>query len=446
MVTPNPSAPGRIFSSRGLGRKRVAVVAVVVVILVAAVGTVWWYGASQGQSGPALHPGLATGLDALSAVEERLANMGTQSWLVLSDIGVATNVAFTPWILGGDPGNLSQELETIWTCGVLPLPSIWNASAVPAARTGNITDGYAPFWQFVFANETSSKQWVFAIGSYVNGSAAVAGPLSQTDPCILDLGLGPGFEMFSPAFPNLPTDVGGPLAYSYVRSLGGDFGPYAALWMDGYPLIANAGVDSFFGPVPGNMWQVTFYACGLSSGPPTPLSVVAGFAAVWSQQGQPTSAGLGSTTGNCTFASYSLFGSAMPVHLLGSGTAFQIDLTVNATGSAPYGPDAQGLSAWMLPAGLSDRNGTPIPATTNLCPGPVSSIASCPLPATGWYGVLLSPSGQWLDSYGTLSGSASWAVPNVPLLTDESLAILAAGSNVTQNSTLRFLPQTDWPT
>lgn len=440
-----PSVPtgSRHWYQRWSRGKLLAVVAVIVVC-VASIGVGGWVYLNRFPSGATVRSGTTTGLAALAMVEIGLPDPAGQSWTLFSDIGIASPTPFTPWVLGGDPNSSANQLATIWACGSLPLATVWNVSGL-SSQLGNVSDGYAPFWQFMFVNQSSSGQLTFAIGSYSQGRVEVVGPLAQTSGCIEDLGLGPGIPMLGASRPNLETDVGGPLAYANAAwEFGPDFKPYALLWLDGLPMIANTGSDSFYS-TGGIAWQASYYNCGLAGGVPPPDTVNSYHVSVWSQDGTPMVSGPVSVAFNCTLPKYELAGVLQQVSGGQDAASPQVGITV----SGPFGEgiqtNVQGLGAWMMDPSLADRNQTSLAPTLDLCPTWVSDLASCPPPSGGWYAVLLSPSGQWLDSYGVVNGTPAWAAPNVPVLTNETFAILASTATNLTGATLRFLPQVAWP-
>jgi hypothetical protein len=371
-----------------------------------------------------------TGLGALALVEASLVKTTSESWTLISDVGVASHDSYTPWVIGGIDGSLINasisSLATLWACGSLPLTTVWNTSGLPV-RGGNLTDGFAPFWEFLFANASGSSQFVFAIGTYVSGSVKVLGPLNQANPCIRALGLGPGFVPPIASLPSLETDIGGELAYRALTSLDAHFGPYAVVWTNGWPIIANSGWDSTIYTF-GAGWIVTFYECGLVGVSPASSTITSWHVVVWLQNGIPTSGGASSTRFGCTLPSYNVTITEQASSRQGTGFAASFSLADNGFSAGSYVADEQGLAAWMVLPKLQRSLGGAPELAPDLCPHWLNGIASCDVPAAGWYAVLLSPGGQWLDSYGVINGSPAWADPGVPVISTETVDILSAFS------------------
>lgn len=439
--TESPAPPA---SARRRPRRAVWGVAVVVILCVAAIGVGGWIYLNRGTGAPTSQAGTTTGLSALTLVEAGLPKSGGQSWTLFSDIGIASPTPFTPWVLGGDPGSSANQLATIWACGSLPLTTVWNVSGLSSAA-GNVSDGYAPFWQFMFENQSVTGQPVFEIGSYSQGRVEVVGPLPQSNACIEDLGLGPGTPLPGASQPNLDTNLGGPLAYANAASeFGPEFGPYALLWLDGLPMIANTGWDSFYS-TGGAAWQASYYDCGLAGSVPPPNAYNSYHVSVWLENGTPEASGPLAVEFNCTLPNYGLSGAAHPAAGGVDPTSPRVALTVRGPFGGGAQEDAQGVAAWMLDPSIADSSQATTAPSVDLCSTWVSGLSSCASPDVGWYGVLLSPSGTWLDSYGVVNGTVTWAAPNVPVLSNETFVVLASSATDLAGMALSFTPQVHWP-
>lgn len=404
----------------------VAAVAVATIMVVAGLATVWWLGSVGSSHGQPSHAGMATGLSALIVVEASLASTTSESWALFSALGIASHTPYTPGTLGGNL-SASANLAAMESCGSLPFPSIWNVSGLPD-REGNLTDGYAPFWQFLFENESGPGVFDFAIGVYVAGSIHVAAPLVESNSCIQALGFSVYTSSFPLAQPNLETDVGGPLAYANVSrwySLGS---PYAVLWTDGWSMISNNGWESFAGGG-GQAWGVTFYTCGQTGVEPPLSSWIAWHTDVETQNGTPEGGAVIATQFICTQSEYNVTMGNGGTSVLGSDFATSLTLGVSGSYHGRFGnvsdlKDTQGIAAWMVLPEVFNASQVPLPLAYDTCPAWVPGIGSCAAPTSGWYAVLLSPSGGWLDSYGLINGSGTWSAPNVPIVSNESLVVL----------------------
>lgn len=419
--TPTPGA--------GQGRtriRRVTAIFVITFVVLAAVLSplLWSYVVERQNTSHEAAPGLSTGLQALGLVESTLPDQTNQTWTLFSTIGIASAVPFTPWIIGGYGTNATNSSwSTLWACNELPLPSVWNASALPA-RTGNLSDGRAPFWQFMFVSGSGSGGLVFAIGSYTSGLVRVVGPLTQTDSCIEELGMGAGSSYPPEALPDLATNVAGPLAYKVVHRLDPQYASYSVIWTSGWALMANDGwgsaVYSF-----GAGWDADFYECDQEGVVPPASSIIAWHISIGLQNGTPTASAALGVEFNCTLPSYVLTAAEGGISDQGAAHLASVDLNVTGLMRGAYAPETQGLAAWMVDPEIFGSGGLPEGVSPDSCLQWVASPSACDAPASGWYAVLVSPSGSWLDSYGLIGGSPGWADPGVPIVTGETLEVLA---------------------
>jgi hypothetical protein len=441
LVSESDAPPGRGFISRRGKIWVVATLATAAVTIVAATSPLWWVTLER-PSDQDSHPGSVTGLQALDLVESLLHDRSSVSWEIFSDLGIAAHSSFTPWVVGsGSSANNSSV--AMWACGSLGIVSVWNVSALPN-RTGDLYDGFAPFWQFMFVNESGPGEFVFAIGTYDHGSVEAVLPLPETNPCIVALGLGSLTSLPPLAQPNLDTNVAGPLAFSYLQAPVSRLGLYAVLWTDGWVVVYNNGWGSYEYQY-GASWGSDFYECGITGYSPTANSTVLVSAAEETQNGTPT-VGLGLTTqGNCTLSEYNVSTKIGQNSARGSGYYVNLTLTVEGFALGKFVNDLPGLAAWTLHPDISLSNGSTEPVATDLCTGWTASPASCPPPTKGWYAVLTSPTGGWIDSFGFVNGSAEWVAPNPPLFSNETLTVVSSDLLMGSGDTLTLAPTIAWP-
>lgn len=369
---------------------------------------------------------VTSGLTAFHLVQDALTKESPRGWLLFSDLGIESNSPYTPLDLTQNGSN-PYALEAIWACGSLPTPSIWNLSGLPD-RSGNLSDGLAPFWQFMFANLSGPGQLVFAIGTYVSGQVHVFAPLSDSNACIEDLGLSEWTSLPPASVPNLDTNLGGPLAYSAQSDFIAQLGKHALIWTDGTVFFDNAGAGSGFYNF-GIGWHAEFYACGEAGVAPPPQSLIVALETVYSNNGTPSTGLALTVTGNCTEPSYNISTTYTGTSSLGTGSSAVVLLNVSFENRGTRFSDGQGLAAWMVQPQVRSSPGAigmPLPLAKSSCPAWTSNPGICLTPEAGWYGVLLSPGGTWLDSYGMENGTAGWAAPNVPIVSNESFVILSS--------------------
>jgi hypothetical protein len=133
--------------------------------------------------------------------------------------------------------------------------------------------------------------------------------------------------------------------------------------------------------------------------------------------------------------------------LTNSSLIHRADLSMQVTYDAGiFDEDAGGLVSWMTTLNLTDSAGQRLASATPGCPAWVPSIDDCPASATGWYAVLESESGAWLDSYPSMPGGNSWEIPNVALASNQQLVVIAPstwnliGDELTFNGTVGACP------
>ena len=442
MAEGGPGLAPPALEARRLGGKRWRAPIAILIAAVIIVAGVSLYEVFRAQGATtALTPDVP-GLAALQMVEAALSRVSSQNWTPFSDLGIASLTPYTPGIMGNQSGVVGADnsseanLKAMWACESLPFPSVWNASGLPA-RSGNITDGYAPFWQFLLWNVSAVGQITFAIGVYVSGDVYVAAPLSESNPCIQ--GLGVDGWVGSVSIPNIETSVAVPFVSTVLSGAYEQIGRFAVLWTDGWPAISNNGWGGTeYGA--GVAWRVTYYSCGQAWVGPPPSEWVAWSAGVYLQNGTPRYGLAGSTGSFCTLMDYIVTFGKVVGGSGGSGFAYRSILNVSGSYHGMFGNQsnvsgAQGVAAWMVqPQVLTFGPSTATSA--DLCPDWTRNPRSCPLPGTGWYAILESPNGEWLDSYGLVNGSPNWTAPNAPIVSGESLVILSANSLAGSNDTL----------
>lgn len=411
-----------------------AIIAVAGLVLMAGL----WFSvrpsAPASPSVPPLHPGMQTGTGAFLQVSTALKNRSPRLWELFDDVGVATPAGFTPITgVASDPS----------ACSSLPFPSVWNVSALPI-RGGDLLNGWAPFWQFDFQNETAPGVWEFEIGVFVNGTIYLSGPLAESNACMKSLGWDNWSNAYSPGFvPNLSTAIVGPFANRSMHSLWQVKGPYAVLWSQGAPsLVSNFGGGSSIS-MAGPGWIFTVYRCGLADWEPA-LGATTAYESDFSLANGTVSGGVhwSYTNNTCIFSNYHVLATYNGTAPSFNGTVTSISL--NVTTSPPFPWAVQGLAAWMVEPTLT-VNGSPASVANDSCPSWVANVYECPL-SSGWLGVLVSVSGEWLDSYGSIGGVDRWAAPQTPILSGDSLILLNDVLPAGGQTVLALDSAVGWPT
>jgi hypothetical protein len=119
---------------------------------------------------------------------------------------------------------------------------------------------------------------------------------------------------------------------------------------------------------------------------------------------------------------------------------FQVNLAYpNGTLTSDW--DAWGLANWMTFLNLTNASGPQPLLAPSSCASWVSTLSDCPSNASGWFAVLTSSYGEWIDSYGMENGTPRWANPVDGIASNQSLVIVTpttwnvAGSTLSVGST-----------
>ena len=415
-----------------LSRRRLQVIMVggVAALLVVG-GWALWRGDSTGPSSGSFGatPDGPTFAQAFSAVNHSASNLSGGPWTLSQTFGIATPVPSSP-SLWGWPGEYPETMNacqeafnglTIWN-GTLPL------------FNGTFDSGTAPFWQFVFFSNQSGQ---LLVGTDVDGEITVFPPVAMTSPCATYSGL--GYEpwisarmisdgLFPVNSPAMAKAAWGAVGKSWVDSL---ITQPTEMYLIG---------DHPFGSGASPVTQLEYFTCGTLGG----VGVTKGLS-VFTDPDDPSdvtawenySLGCTPTANNWT---------AIPVHLDFSGST-----VTHAEGGTFYAGDFQvltgfnssdvsnqslGIASWMLRLGLESSNGTILTLGTGGCENWTGPYTGCLPDAFGWYAVLLSATGQWLDCFGEKTAQGGWTLPVVPIVSGQSILLVVQNSLNLANSTL----------
>ena len=424
------------------GATRVALaVGVGVVIAVASIGIPWSFGWLGGGNVPG-NAGGVSGLTALGQIESELPRTPATQWILISALGIASPGPFAPYLISPMVPFAPNNTWPSWTCSQLPMISVWNASGLPS-RSGNVSNGLAPFWQFLFAGTASNGTEEFMFTSYANTRIFVVGPLTSENACVSSLGLGGVDPSSWLVQPSIDTASAGPLVFDVAKPALSAIVPYALVWDAGLPAVALQGFGSttYFA---GKDWLADFYTCGQVGSVAPMYSPVAAQVYAYQDNGTPGSARLNKWSFSCSQPDFN-----MSLRLIGqhSRPSIQDLLTfVNSTqGGRGLLADAQGVVAWMIQPYLKSGVGIQLSPGSDECPTWVSNVSECAPPQTGWYATLSSPAGEWLDSYGMVGGTAQWVAVNVPFVSGETLTLYMSNSTIGQAHTFTFASALSYP-
>lgn len=416
---------GRPGSDRiaGAGRRRsrrLAVVAVLIVVgLVVVGGVVAWTSAiyrprmlSSGADGPTYDM-------VLTAVNSRLSALTGGPWTIFGAIGVASPSPFQPASLGwADSANATSACRT-----ALPGITVWNGSM--PIFDGSFASGTAPFWQLMFFSNASSE---IVVATDLSGRVTVFTPLAMSSPC------GQALEARGPLWGWAEYDLStitvdsSSLAEAAWRAIGSS-------WVPSHPPEVEMYV---FGDNDWPLWPggilVALQRCGLvgAGGPqPTVFADINGNGSLNNYV-----AGLETCTPEANITA-NLTGTPVPyVNEFSNGTVTTVGATTDASqelqSTYGFGPHPSiagyGLVAWMVGMTLADSSGQILRSAPASCSSWVASVDACEANATGWYAVLSTQSGSWLDSFPSGGNASAWVTPAGAILGDETLTIVVPSS------------------
>jgi hypothetical protein len=403
--------------------RRVLILAVVSALLVAGVVTGWYEirtvaPASKSSlvrdDGPNLY-------QALAGLNSTVTGQTGGPWNLFSYMGIAAQQPYSSNVKGYVAENASTPI--IGCQAALNGLTMFNGT-IPTFN-GTFNSGTAPFWQFAFYSNTSKE---VLVGTSVLGTPRLYPPFPLQSNCThawSDFGTDPS-EWTGQIETNGSLPVNSPTAAEVVwNNIDTEFvnsnTPLVELFTSG-PAMISATQD-----LPWGIVGVDFVGCGQIGITGYGLAYYSGT----TRGGQY--AGQFNATTNCELTSEQ--GSYQvqftnPIESAGSNVLWALTtMFVNATETG-YGtlPDEWGLANWKLNFTLSTGTGTDLPMGTPVCSAWVSSTTDCGANDTGWYLVLLSGSGKWLDSYGSTGSGLAWTVPVVAVVSHEQLLIVVPGS------------------
>jgi hypothetical protein len=405
-------------------RVRALSILVALIVVVAAFGIgAWWYSTSAPSPEPprTLDDG-PTLYEAIENVNRSVVNVTGGPWGLFSIYGVAAQSPFSANAVGYPQLNLTANACEAQFNGL----TLWNGT-MPVFN-GSQTSGTAPFWQFgFFSNET--KQIVLATN--VMGVVHVYAPMPDDGPCYpwYDLGNPESWVRdLAPFLPNSPEVAESALTQMSKLSWFSGSSPWAEIYTTG-PSVFDG-----FGDI-GGFAGLILDRCGLLG--------VSNIQPVlpWAESLNGTGGGFANESTNCQvlnypyhagYGSYDLIPGTSNTTIAGGtvqiATSYQVGLVFHNQ-SAPSNFDGWGLSNWVTSWNLTTASGHTLPIGTPSCPTWVGSITACVANSSGWYLVVLSASGDWVNAYGSLpGGGVGWSNPNTALVSHQQLVIVLPSS------------------
>jgi hypothetical protein len=426
------------------GRTWRIVIVLAVCALVVTVGVLSYVIAFAKQPGatyPAPPTNWVTYRAAWSDVSDAFSAFANDGWSVSFAEGVAADGHWSPpaylWALYGPGGWTSCEAQLN---GVSTL-TFWNATTYPASSSPNVfTSGAAPLWTFVF-NGSSTPTFVT---SWFLGRVILNAALMPGNPCLQlpifnaskGSAINPSHELDSSVVASEVQAEDQYLAQNPIPP-GGGFAPMpvpptpgVALYLPGLELLPSTigGAGS---------WTVAYTQCGLigTYGQIAPFVAYLLNATVTSQS---HSFQWFSSRPPCFDSEYYVTFNKTATIGAPSNVSQYFTWTANVTfmtSAVPARWSLDALSTSLFGLQLTSDNPpfNSFESAAELCGPGSQNLTSCPPPAQGWYAVLSSPSGKWLDSYPTTQNGSDWAVPDVSLESGDHVVFV--GSNYSWGST-----------
>jgi hypothetical protein len=413
---------------------RLSVIAIVcVVVLVSAVGA--WLVERSLTVGPGPAPPIRDGstfYEVLSDLQDSMANVSGGPWALFSVYGIAAPVPFSPNLIGYGDTNV-----TVNSCGqAFNGLTLWNGT-IPLFN-GTFDSGTAPFWQLAYFSSSSQE---ILVATDVLGNIHVFPAIPYPSSCMPWYDFpGNAANWTSPSeFPAVDSSLAAQVAWNSdlpgSRTVGqqiardgptveiitagpgifmglGDTVSAYGIWFDRCGEQGVAGVQPLIGVGVGRngTWlgssNLTHNCVLLKSGPP-------GYSGGYDLLFSPASTNVASTTKFAT-------------------VGFQVgDAYPNGTFAGFY--DEVGLANWMTSWNLTNVSGAYLPEAIPTCQAWVPTIADCVANSSGWFAVVLSAGGGWVNCYGALPGGGTgWSEPVTALVSHQQLVIVCPSSwNVT---------------
>jgi hypothetical protein len=411
------------------------VVAVIAVVLAAGVGSYLVLVQPPGNTKSTVVDDGPTFRQALGQVNASVQDASGGPWTLYTVYGVAATVPFSPSALGW-----IEQNQTVNSCvQLLNGLTLWNGS-IPLF-TGTFDSGTAPFWQIMYFSNSSND---ILVATDVLGVPHVFPPVSMTSPCMAELGYEP-WNYANAYFKQLPSDSSA-LAETATATAG-------AAWLNqnGPMFEAYRFGNNYWGSGNPPGYVINFERCGdVGSAGVQPFASIdltangSFFESFIGYEGCGNVEEIGPPPG---LYSYEL-GFSSP-HTVNSSGSIYVTIPFQAlltNQSGVVGTDANGVVSWMVHLNLTNASGAPLPTVRSTCGTWVPTNQDCPADSAGWFAILESPYGEWLDSYGSSTQGPNWSIPNVSFVSNQQLVIVCPSTwNVTGDTLTASTTTADAP-
>jgi len=423
------------------GTRRLPVLVVVTILVLAGLlgGWYWLERAGSSRTAPTTRDDGTTFYQALASLNSSVTNQSGGPWLIFSVMGIAAEEYYSPNVKGYVSFNNSAPVNGCQMA--LNGLTMFNGS-IPVFD-GTFNSGTAPFWQLAYYSSTSKE---VLVGTDVMGAPQLFTPFALQSNCTNawgDFELDPTYWT-SQIYSNSSLPPNSPIAAQSVWN-NVDTGyldshlPLVELFTSG-PAMLAATQD-----LPNGRLGVDFVSCGLAGFTGYEGDWTAGYGMTYysgaNKNGSyPGGSGFNATAncylGNTETVSGAVVGSyqlvlANATTSDGSSTTWVDTSTAVDFALANGGEytDMWGLANWMtswnLLNGSSEHASLAIPG----CRAWVPTVSDCGATGSGWYAVILSDSGGWLNSYGALPGGGTgWSEPVTALVSHQQVVIVVPDS------------------
>ena len=375
----------------------------VVIVTLVALGVVSWslvatFGSPLGSIPTALPPSGLTFSQPGVLSNSTAASASGEPWTLISGQGI---------VVASAPASVQplSDPDTAY-CQALPGPNVWNTSGIPVSSVP-LDSGRAPFWAMTYLNTTNYGLQVILVQQGNSITVNTVGPLSPSSPCgrVLQAGFGVNQPQVWP--PNeaweYDSSTASELAWQWIgQSFASQNPTLELLYSFGNTPFAIAGDNAG--------WNLVYDSCPFEHSTwihPAASANVLGHGPSFHVTGNYTY-GCWPYRNNITFGTWQ----SSPDDLGGRLFASSLVSGVN-----------WGLIAWMTQLWVNSSAGAPEPLVGVACNSSDMGPQTCSPLGSGWFAVLRSTSGGWLDVYSSVNGTGTWQVPNVTIYTNDSLAV-----------------------
>ena len=429
-------------------RRRISIAIAIVVMVVAAGLSVYVVTLPSSTTKPGAHTyppppsGWTTFRSAWAAVSQAFEPFANGNWTVIFAEGVAADAPWSPpatlWygISPAEWNPCAAQLSGISTL------TFWNSSLYPASSSLNVfSSGAAPLWTFVF-NGTGTSTFV---ASWFVGKTVINAVLGPGSPCLSVSSPRNVFVKwpFDPVLPATESDSNAIASAAIAEEPNASFLHVAPVPTPPQTAFALYFPGPQFTPnllLTGPVWSVEYGACGSPGQTGTAFTLTDYlFDALKAVGGEWSSSTFGCADSlyNITMSRVLPASSPSP-----TGVYREWNLTPSfLTSAVPANLSLANLTTswiqWRV-GNPSDARNPPVPPSAAVCRTPGSSISNCTPPSSGWYAVLLRPSGSLLDSYPDVANGTTWTVPMVHVSSADRILFVGASGFPTNTTIVSF--------